>query len=141
MKRRIFASLAVSTFAASTRIAWGQGGADAGSSDMLRSGISGDLGAALRRYLALPGTKSYLVHAGPGGALGQLSHHPGRFLFTASAYKTFVLGQYLRDVEAGRLSEDEQVAIDDGVRMFSSPLFLELDGTTQARSVLDAIIA
>ncbi len=141
MKRRIFASLAVSTSAASTRIAWGQGGADAGSSDMLRSGISGDLGAALRRYLALPGTKSYLVHAGPGGALGQLSHHPGRFLFTASAYKTFVLGQYLRDVEAGRLSEDEQVAIDDGVRMFSSPLFLELDGTTQARSVLDAMIA
>ena len=141
MKRRIFASLAVSTLAASTRIAWGQGGADAGSSDMLRSGISGDLGAALRRYLALPGTKSYLVHAGPGGALGQLSHHPGRFLFTASAYKTFVLGQYLRDVEAGRLSEDEQVAIDDGVRMFSSPVFLELDGTTQARSVLDAMIA
>jgi beta-lactamase class A len=141
MKRRMFASLAVSTLAASTRIAWGQDGADAGNSDMLRSGISGDLGAALQRYLALPGTKSYLIHAGPGGALGRLSHHPGRFLFTASAYKTFVLGQYLRDVEAGRLSEDEQVAIDDGVRMFSSPVFLELDGTTQARSVLDAMIA
>jgi beta-lactamase class A len=141
MKRRMFASLAVSSLAATTRIAWGQDGAGADSSDMLRSGISGDLGAALQRYLALPGTKSYLIHTGPGGALGRLSHHPGRFLFTASAYKTFVLGQYLRDVEAGRLSEDEQVAIDDGVRMLASPVFLELTGTTQARSVLDAMIA
>jgi beta-lactamase class A len=124
MKRRIFATLAGSTLAASTRIAWGQGGADAGSSDMLRSGISGDLGAALRRYLALPGTKSYLVHAGPSGGLGRLSHQPSRFLFTASAYKTFVLGQYLRDVEAGLLSEDEQLAIDDGVRTLVAELGL-----------------
>jgi beta-lactamase class A len=141
MKRRMFASLAVSTLAASTRIAWGQDGADAGNSDMLRSGISGDLGAALQRYVALPGTKSYLIHAGPGGALGRLSHHPGRFLFTASAYKTFVLGQYLRDVEADLLSKDEPLAIDDNVRMFGSPVFFELTGKTQARSVLDAMIA
>lgn len=141
MKRRILALLAASTLAASTRIAFGQDDAGAGSNNMLRSGISGDLGAALRRYLALPGTKSYLVHAGPGGALGRLAHHPGRFLFTASAYKTFVLGQYLRDVEAGLLSEDEQVAIDDSVRMLGSPVLQNLAGTTQARSVLDAMIA
>ena len=40
-------------------------------------GSGGDLGAALRRYLALPGTKSYLIHAGPGGSLGRVAHQPG----------------------------------------------------------------
>jgi beta-lactamase class A len=82
-----------------------------------------------------------LIHAGSGGVLGRLAYQPNLFLFTASAYKTFVLGQCLRDVEAGLLSEDEQLAIDDTVRMFSSPVFFTLAGTTQARSVLDAMIA
>jgi beta-lactamase class A len=52
-----------------------------------------------------------------------------------------VLGQYLRDVEAGRLDEDEQLAIDDSVRMLGSPAFIELGGTTEARVVLEAMIA
>jgi len=90
--------------------------------------------------LALPGTKSYLIHAGQGGSLHRIAHRPNLFLFTASAYKTFVLGQYLRDVEAGLLAEDEQLAIDDSVRMISSPVFLNLVGTTTARSVLEAMI-
>jgi hypothetical protein len=72
----------------------------------------GGLGATLRRYLGLPGTKSYLIHAGPGGSLGRVSHRPNLFLFTASAYKTFVLGQYLRDTEAGRLALGKPLAID-----------------------------
>jgi beta-lactamase class A len=103
-------------------------------------GNSGDLDAALRRFEALPGTKSYLLHVGPGGSGGRLAKHPDLFLFTASAYKTFVLGQYLRDVEATWLSEDEQVPIDDAARMIGSPVFLNLAGTTTARSVLEAMI-
>ena len=51
-----------------------------------------------------------------------------------------MLGQYLRDVEAGLLSEDEQLTIDDSVRMLGSPVFLDLAGTTAARSVLEAMI-
>ena len=142
MNRRTMALLAVSGLATSTRIASTQERTGMGSNDPLQGGNSGgNLGAALRRYLALPGTKSYLIHAGPSGSLGQLAHQPNLFLFTASAYKTFVLGQYLRDVEAGLLSEDEQLAIDDSVRMFSSPVFFGLAGMTQARSVLDAMIA
>jgi beta-lactamase class A len=112
---------------------------DGNGDDALQGG--GDLGAALQRYLALPGTKSYLIHAGPGGSLGRLAHRPDLFLLTSSTYKTFVLGQYLRDVEAGLLSEDAQLAIDDSVRMLGSPVFENLAGTTQARSVLDAMIA
>jgi beta-lactamase class A len=44
-------------------------------------------------------------------------------------------------VEAALLAEDEQLAIDDSVRMFSSPVFMNLAGTIQARSALDAMIA
>ena len=101
----------------------------------------GELDASLRRFRALPGTMSYLVHAGPGGSLGRFAHRPTLLLFSASAYKTFVLGQYMRDVEAGLLSEDEQLAIDDSVRDFGSPVFSGLAGTTTARSVLEAMIA
>ena len=82
-----------------------------------RSG--GDLDAVLQRFAELSGTKSCVVHVGPGGSLGW----------------------YLREVEAGWLYEDEQLAVDDGVRMLGSPAFLNLAGTTQARSVLDAMIA
>ncbi len=126
MQRRTLLTLAGATAASTAALAAQDSG--------------GDLGAALRRYLALPGTKSYLIHAGPGGSLGRVAHRPDLFLFTASAYKTFVLAQYLRDVEAGLLSEDEPLAIDDGVRTLGSPVFLYLAGITPARSVLEAMI-
>ena len=62
-------------------------------------------------------------------------------MFVGSAVKTFILATCLREVEAGRLSEDEQLAIDDGVRSPSSPVFLQLSGTASARVVLEAMIA
>jgi beta-lactamase class A len=69
------------------------------------------------------------------GSFRRIAHQPDLFLFTASAYKTFVLAQYLRDVEAGLLSEDEPLVIDDSLRDPSSPVFLDLAGTTtRARS-------
>jgi beta-lactamase class A len=142
MQRRTLVSLAAAaakTLAASAVTGAALAQDRGGDNDQQQAG--GDLGAALRRYLALPGTKSYLIHAGQGGSLGRIAHRPNLSLFTASAYKTFVLGQYLRDVEAGRLSLDEQLVIDDSVRMFSSPVFMNLAGSTQARSVLDAMIA
>ena len=42
---------------------------------------------------------------------------------------------------AGRLTEDQQVKVDDAVRSLSSSVFLNLTGTTQARSALEAMIA
>ena len=145
MQRRKFVTIAASTaalpIAVMSRAAPAQNHADDDSSiDQQRQGTSGDLAAALRRFLALPGTKSYLIHAGQGGSLRLIAHQPDLFLFTASAFKSFVLAQYLRDVEAGLLSEDEQLAIDDSVRMTASPVLLELAGTTTARSVLEAMI-
>jgi beta-lactamase class A len=138
MQRRTLFTLATGSATLAT-FAPAVAAGDAGDSDQQQG--RGDLNAALGRFLALPGTKSYLIHAGQGGSLGRIAHRPDLFLFTASAYKTFVLGQYLRDIEAGLLSEDEQLAIDDSVRMIASPVFIELAGTTEARSVLEAMIA
>lgn len=140
MQRRALFRLAATSAILSASAAAGALPAAAENDDDSNSRQAG-LGLALRRYLALPGTKSYLIHTGEGGSLGRIAHRPDLFMFTASAYKTFVLGQYLRDVEAGRLTENEQLAIDDGVRMIGSPVFIELAGTTEARVVLEAMIA
>jgi len=137
-RRMLLTLLAASTPAASAVIGQAQAAAYTTGD---QQGTDGDtLRQALQRFVALPGTKSYLIHIGPGGSLGQIAHRPDLSLFTASTYKTFVLGQYLRDVEAGLLSEDEQVRIDDSVRDLASPVFLKLAGTTTARSVLEAMI-
>lgn len=101
---------------------------------------NGRLQAAVERFAALPGA-SCLVVADQPGKQWQVAHQPAARLFVGSAIKTFILAQYLRDVEAGRLAEDTQMAIDDSVRSLSSPVFLKLTGTTPAVSVLEAMIA
>ena len=70
-----------------------------------------------------------------------MTSDPDAELFVGSCFKTFVLTTYLQEVEAGRLVETEQLAVDDGVRSFSSPVLEHLTGTTQARSALEAMIA
>jgi beta-lactamase class A len=96
--------------------------------------------AAVARFAALP-SASCLIAADHPTAPWQASHQPEARLFVGSAVKTFILAQYLREVEAGRISEDQQMTIDDSVRSLSSPVFLNLTGTTPARSVLEAMIA
>jgi beta-lactamase class A len=96
--------------------------------------------AALARFAALPATASCLVDVGVPGAPWQLAHDPDRHLFIGSAIKTFILAQYLRDVEAGRLSEDAQMTVDDSVRTPGSPVLVGMSGTLPARSALEAMI-
>jgi beta-lactamase class A len=96
---------------------------------------------AVARFVKLPGRTSCLVAAEHPTAPWQVGHDAKARLFVGSAVKTFILAQVLREVEAGRLSENEQVAIDDKVRSLSSPVFLNLSGTTTRRSVLEAMIA
>lgn len=97
--------------------------------------------AAVARFAELPVTSSCLVIAEHPTASWRVAHASDLRLFVGSAVKTFFLAQFLREVEAGRLSEDRQIAINDTVRALSSPVFLNLTGTTQARSVLEAMIA
>ena len=96
--------------------------------------------AAVARFAKLPAA-SCLVVADHPTAPWQAAHAADARLFVGSAVKTFILAQYLREVEAGRLTEEQQVTIDDTVRSLSSPVFLNLTGTTPARSVLEAMIA
>jgi beta-lactamase class A len=86
-------------------------------------------------------TSSCLIAAEHPSCSWSEAHDPDRRLFVGSAVKTFILAAFLREVEAGRLSENRQLAIDDGVRSLVSPVFLNLSGTTEARAVLEAMIA
>ena len=70
-----------------------------------------------------------------------MTSEPDAELFVGSCFKTFVLAAYLQEVEAGRLDESEQLAVDDSVRSLVSPVLQYLTGTTQARCALEAMIA
>jgi beta-lactamase class A len=78
--------------------------------------------------------------SGPGRPW-ETSHQPFQPLFAASAVKCFILCKFLQDVEEGRLSEDDEEAVNDGVRALGSPVFGNLTGTVPARSALEAMIA
>lgn len=95
--------------------------------------------AALAAIPALDGNTSYLIRGG-GDVPWQAEHRAQETLFVGSAVKTFILTRYLKDVEEGRLSLTEPVAIDDGVRSLSSPVYLGMTGRAPARSILEAMI-
>ena len=97
--------------------------------------------AAVARFAELRVTSSCLVIADHPTGSWRVAHAPDLRLFVGSTVKTFFLAQFLREMEAGRLSEDQQTSINDTVRSPSSPVFLNLTGSTQARSVLEAMIA
>src|SRR5262245_166483 len=128
--RRRAAALAVSALAAPAII--GRAAAQGG---------DGRVQAAMDRLAKLPATASGLVIADRTVGPWRIAHNPDTRLFVGSAVKTFILAQFLRDAETGRLSEDKQMAVDDAVRSPSSPVFLNMSGTTTARSVLEAMIA
>jgi len=107
----------------------------------LAAGPTPGVTSAMERFAALPATASCLIDAADPNGDWTAGHDPAAVLFIGSAVKTFILAQYLREVEAGRLSESDQRPINDAVRSVSSPVFLNLTGTTPARSVLEAMIA
>jgi beta-lactamase class A len=96
--------------------------------------------AALADFRRLSRNSSYAIKVDQSDGAWSATHLPDDRLFVGSAVKTFILTRYLQDVEEGRLSEDDQLTIDDSVRSLSSPVFLNLTGSTPARSVLEAMI-
>ncbi len=91
----------------------------------------------LRWFKSFPGTTSYRIDIDDHNLV---SDSAATQLFVASAIKTFILCQYLRDVDSGGLSEDEQLPVNDSVRTDGSSVFEALTGTTPARSILEAMI-
>jgi beta-lactamase class A len=92
-------------------------------------------------FLALPGRKSAALDVDAVTNPWRVTHDPDTPLFCGSAFKTFVLATYLKEVEADRLSESEELAIDDSVRSVGGGVFEHLTGTTSAQIVLEAMIA
>lgn len=95
------------------------------------------LDTPLRIFKSFPGSTSFRIDV-DGREL--ISDSASRQLFVASAIKTFILCQYLRDVDAGGRLE-EQLPVNDSVRTDGSPVFARLTGETAARSILEAMIA
>lgn len=139
MDRRTFFALCVPATTLLTDAAWaGAGG-----------GVTSDFFTARREFLALPGQKSLAVQVVEDEAVTwQNTYDPNAPLFVGSAIKTFILATYLQEVEAGQLSEDALLTINDRVRSLSSSIFgsnLEaaenLAGSASARTVLEAMIS
>jgi len=102
----------------------------------------GALEQALRSFDRLPGTVSYQITVDkPGRQAWQVSRNPTTQMFVGSAVKTFILAQYLKDLEDGRLAADARLVVDDTWRSLESSVFLELTGKTSTSAVLEAMIA
>ena len=95
----------------------------------------------LDAFLSLPGTKSVQIDVDAPRHPWRVAHEPDAPLFCGSCFKTFVLTTYLQEVEAGHLSEVEQLNIDDGIRSVGGEVFDFLTGTAPARTVLEAMMA
>lgn len=91
----------------------------------------------LRSFKSFPGATSFRIDL---DRRVLTSDSASSQLFVASAIKTFILCQYLREAESGTLSEDDQLPVDDSVRTDGSPVFAKLEGSTPGRSVLEAMI-
>jgi beta-lactamase class A len=74
----------------------------------LAAGPTPGVASAIQRFAALPATASCLIDVADPKGDWTAGHDPAAVLFIGSAVKTFILAQYLRDVEAGRLSESDQ---------------------------------
>jgi len=104
-------------------------------------GADGGVPDLLESFLTLPGTKSAQVDVDTPESPWRATFQPHEPLFCGSCFKTFVLAAFLQEVEAGRVDENEQLAIDEGVRSPGGSVFENLTGTTAARNVLEAMIA
>lgn len=98
------------------------------------------LGAEPVGFGPLPGKLSFLINVGHRGSIARIEKNPGDLLFVASAIKTFVLAQYLLDIEAKRLPEEAWVPVNNSVRSLDSPVLEKLSGKTTPLSVLAAMI-
>jgi beta-lactamase class A len=122
--------------------------------DPAQDGLSVEV---IQLFDALPGTKALRFWAPPdaGRAAWSASHQADRQLVIASAFKGFILAEYLRQAEDGldptastplaaQLQErmQEQLPLDESVFTLGSPIFNppHLTGTVMARTALEAMI-
>src|SRR5262245_34460100 len=98
-------------------------------------------------FQRLPGDKAFKILAPASVRKPELSAQldPNRVLFAASALKTFVLCEALRQADSAdvdRVLEEKMLRLDSSVWAFSSPTFNspDLRGTVSERTALEAMI-
>lgn len=94
----------------------------------------------LAKFRALPGTPSYVIEI-DGPVKYRAAYQEDIRMFAASATKSFILATYLQKVEAGLLSEEEKLPVNNSVRSLGAPIFIDLSGEIHARHVLEAMIS
>jgi beta-lactamase class A len=100
----------------------------------------------LARFATLPGEHAlYIVSPAVRGPDLEVSLNADTALFCGSAFKAFVLGEYMHRIDAGKASLDELLTLDSDVWSISSPVLTPYPGTVtgrvNARTVLDAMIS
>jgi beta-lactamase class A len=93
----------------------------------------------------LPGKKAlqFLAPASQTSPEWSANLNPDTPLFCGSSFKAYVLAEFLRQVEAGKISLQEQLSLDDSVYSLSSTVFNppNLAGKVTAQTVLEAMIS
>ena len=96
-------------------------------------------------FRRLPGRKGLriLTPASDDAREFEVAIRPQNALFVASSFKGFVLAEYLRQVEAGEATLDEQLDLDESVWSPGAPVFNppELAGKVTALTALQAMIS
>jgi beta-lactamase class A len=136
--RRLFLSSAA---AGAALAAWPAGAAAAATS---HAGLARRIALEFNR---LPGRKGLKIWAPgqqrDGDFLATIA--PDTALFCASSFKAFVLGEYLRQMEAGQTTLGELLPVDERVWSLGAPVLTPLPGTVsgqyQALSTLQAMIS
>src|SRR5262249_33233524 len=103
----------------------------------------------VREFDQLPGRKSLKILVPRAGGLPAWSveRGPGLPLFGASPIPSWVLAEYLRQVEAGPATLEEHLPVDDRIWSVISPVLMDdppdngVSGIIQARVALEAMIA
>ena len=94
----------------------------------------------IQAFAALAPNTAVNMFQHDGSTQQHYAYQADKQLFVGSAVKIFILAQFLRDVEAGLLSEDSRFAIGPDVWSPGSLVFQHLQGSTTGRSILEAMI-
>lgn len=102
----------------------------------------GPLDAALEDFARIhTGTTSACISVNRSNNTKHYAAAADQPLFVGSAVKTFILAQYLLDVESGRLSEESHVTVGLDVWSPGSSVLGGLQGKTSAKTILEAMIS
>lgn len=140
LERRQALRAVASTIAAPVIAACGGGGSSSTFAQSVPVGVT----QAMADYAKMePQTSAGLVRVDAPTGTWTSGHNPDAKLFIGSAVKTFILAQFLRDVETARngLTETAACDINDLYRSLSSSVLGGLSGTSNYRNVLEAMIS